>query len=265
MPDALSAYREQGWTVFDPEPAMADWANACAPVGQRLASDPKLNHWWRCAGTWFAGVNVLPNAPDGSVKDEGIPPLSGTAIAFIRDALGQPVDAFDAAQISVVTPGYPTRGDEETEAAHRYRTHRCAAHVDGLERIMPERRRKLSETHGFLLGIPLSDATVEQGAFVVWEGSHEIMRAAFKSRLHGIASEDWRSVDITDAYTDARKRVFDTCKAVEIAPGLGGAYVVHPLALHGVAPWRGPEGPPRAVAYFRPDTLGGDPQKWLDQ
>jgi len=265
MPDHLTDYRKRGWTVFEPEPAILDWATACAPVANSLARDPQLDHWWRCNRTWFAGVNVLPNAADGSVADQGIPPLSGSVITFIRDMLGHPVDAFDAAQISVVTHGYPAHGAEETEAAHRYRINRCAAHVDGLERIMPDRRRKLSETHAFLLGIPLSGATADQGAFVVWEGSHEIMRAAFKARLADTSPSRWRDVDITDAYTDARRQVFDTCKAVEIAPGLGSAYVMHPLALHGVAPWRGPDGPARAVAYFRPDTLGGDPRKWLEQ
>jgi hypothetical protein len=205
----------------------------------------------------------LPNDSQGAVAEHGIPPLSGAAVDFVR-GLSESI-TFDAAQISVVTHGYPAQGIEETEAAWRYRVKRCAAHVDGLERIMPERRRKLSETHGFLLGIPLSNATAEQGAFVVWDRSHTIMRDAFRARFKGIDQADWRSLDITDAYTDARKQVFETCTPIELAPGLGAAYVMHPLALHGVAPWRDSEASPRAVAYFRPDTLGGDPVKWLEQ
>ncbi len=264
MPDPLDEYRTRGWTVFPHDPAIETWAKACAPVAERLSHDPEHSHWWRCDGTWFAGVNVLPNDAGGGVAEEDVPALSGAAITFIEQSLGYSDVAYDAAQVSVVTSGYPRQGEEETEAAWRYRVKRCAAHVDGLERTMPERRRKLSETHGFLLGIPLGDASVEQGAFVIWEGSHEVMRAAFRKRFAGVAPLEWRSLDITEAYTEARAQVFETCTPVEIAPGLGSAYVMHPLALHGVAPWRGNEGPPRAVAYFRPDTFGGDPEKWLE-
>jgi len=202
---------------------------------------------------------------DGSVQSANIPPLTGPSIAFLKDTLGYGAFDFDAAQISIVTSGYPRQGEEETDAAFRYRVKRCAAHVDGLERIMPGRRRKLSETHGFLLGIPLGNSDIEQGAFVVWEGSHEIMRRAFQARFKGIPPSEWRTLDITDAYTEARRVVFDSCTPVELATGIGSAYVMHPLALHGVAPWRGSDSAPRAVAYFRPDTFGGDPQKWLDQ
>ena len=263
MPDALEEYRKRGWTVFASDPAIRSWAEACAPLAERISSDPNHAHWWRCDGTWFAGVNVLPNDARGGVDGE-IPPLSGSVISFIEQSLGFEDVAFDAAQISIVTPGYPALGEEDTEASWRFRIKRCAAHVDGLERSMPDRRRKLSETHGFLLGIPLSDANAEQGAFVVWEGSHELMRAAFRERFADTPPESWRSLDITQAYTAARKQVFERCTPVEIAPGLGAAYVMHPLALHGVAPWRGGDAPARAVAYFRPDTFGGDPEAWLN-
>jgi len=264
MSDLLGQYRKRGWVLFPVEPRMKAWAEACAPVAERLSRDPEYEHWWRCAGTWFAGVNVLPNDPSGGIDADGVPPLLGASIDFIEQALGYRSVSYDAAQISIVTSGYPAQAEEETDAAWRYRVKRSAAHVDGLERIMPERRRKLSETHGFLLGIPLGDATAEQGAFVIWEGSHEVMRSAFRKRFDGVPPSDWRELDITEAYTDARKRVFETCEVVEIAPGLGAAYVMHPLALHGVAPWRGADGPARAVAYFRPDTFGGDPVAWLN-
>ncbi len=263
MPDQLGEYRTRGWTEFASHPSTLAWATACAAFAARVAKDPAHDSWWRCARTWFVGVNILPNADDGSVGALAIPPLAGPATDFLSDQLGYQTLALDAAQISIVTSDYPGHGDEESAAAYRYRIARCAAHMDGLERILPGRRRRLSETHGFLLGIPLSDAGPEQGAFVVWEGSHEVMRAAFKERFAGVPADEWRGIDITDTYTDARQRVFDTCKATEIAPGLGCAYVMHPLALHGIAPWRGADGPPRAVAYFRPDTVEGDPAHWL--
>ncbi len=264
MPDHLREYHQRGWTGFGYDPVMQAWARACMPLARCLMHNPDHDHWWRCARTWFAGVNILPNAADGSVMASAVPALAGEAVSFIRQSLGYTDVSFDAAQISVVTHGYPKQGEEETDAAYRYRLNRFAAHVDGLERIMPGRRRRLSETHGFLLGIPLADATAEQGAFVVWEGSHEVMRAAFRECFSGIPPQNWRDQDITEVYTQARSRVFDSCDFVRIAPGLGHSYVMHPLTVHGVAPWQGPEAAPRAVAYFRPDTFEGDPQKWLD-
>ncbi len=225
-------------------------------------ADPALAHWYRCAGTWFAGVNVLPNDAGGAVVAHAVPPLAGVAVGFVREELGFAGFAWDAAQISVVYPGYPQHGEEDTGASFRYRRNRMAAHVDGLERSA-DRRRKLSETHSFLLGIPLGDTGDDEGAFVVWRGSHKVMRAAFEAVFEGIAPERWREVDVTDAYVAARKRCFEECQAVRIAPGLGAAYVMHPLALHGVAPWDEGEGF-RAVAYFRPDAFDGDPARWFD-
>lgn len=262
MSDAAHEYRERGFTVFGHDPDIERWARACAPLAEEAWRDPAHEQWLRCAGTWFAGVNALPNEADGSVAGRSVPPLSGEAVRFVRGDLGHGEFAWDAAQISIVWPGYPKQGAEESEAAWRYRVKRCAAHVDGLERS-PDRRRKLSETHGFVLGVPLGDSGAEEGAFVVWEGSHKIMRAVFTRAFRDVAPENWRDVDLTDFYVGARTRCFEVCKRIEIAPGLGHSYVTHPLALHGVAPWRAGDGPPRAVAYFRPDTFGGDPQKWL--
>ena len=262
MPDPLRQYREDGWTVFAHDPALAAWSAACAPVARAMLDDPELAGWYRCDGTWFAGVNALPNDATGAIPGQ-VPPLSGNAVAFARETLGFGPFAWDAGQISVVFPGYPRHGAEDTDASFRYRRHRYAAHVDGLERSMPERRRKLSETHSFLLGIPLTDAGAEEGAFVVWRGSHEIMRAAFTAVFEGHDPQDWFDIDVTEAYVAARKRCFETCEPVRIAPGIGRAYAVHPLALHGVAPWEAPTTAPRMIAYFRPDAFAGDPVRWL--
>lgn len=262
MPDPLRQYREDGWTVFPHDPVLADWATACSPVARAMLDDPALTQWYRCDGTWFAGVNALPNDAQGAIPGR-VPALSGEAVSFARETLGLGDFGWDAGQISVVFPGYPRHGAEDTDASFRYRLNRYAAHVDGLERTMPERRRRLSETHSFLLGIPLGDAGTEEGAFVVWRGSHEIMRAAFLALFEGHDAEDWFDIDVTDTYVAARKHCFETCEPVRIAPGPGRAYVVHPLALHGVAPWQSAKTNPRMIAYFRPDAFGGDPTKWL--
>jgi hypothetical protein len=98
---------------------------------------------------------------------------------------------------------------------------------------------------------------------VVWEGSHEIMRARLREALSHVAARDWGRADVTDAYKAARREVFATCPRIELVAAPGEAYVLHRLALHGVAPWRGAacdEG--RMVAYFRPEMPGGV-EAWL--
>ena len=263
MPDPLDAYRRDGWTVFPPDPALARWARACAPLAREMLGDPALARWYRCDRTWFAGVNALPNDACGAIPGR-VPPLAGAAVEFARGTLAPGPFAWDRGQVSIVFPGYPRHGAEDTAASHRYRRDRCAAHVDGLERTMPGRRRRLSETHSFLLGIPLGKASEEEGAFVVWRGSHEIVRDALSAALAPHDPARWFEIDVTEAYVAARRRCFEDCEPVRLAPGLGAAYLMHPLALHGVAPWEAEAGEPRTVVYFRPDTFGGDPARWLN-
>lgn len=244
---------------------MSAWSRAAAGPAQALTE--AVGAEFRCDGTWFPGVNVFPNDASGAIASEGAPPLAGSAIDFIADALGFADIAWDAAQISVCYPGYPRQGPEETDAAFRYRTNRDAAHVDGLLREPPSRRRRLGETHGFILGMPLAGVD-DPGAspLVVWEGSHEIMRDAFKAAFDGVAPAQWGEVDITETYQETRKRCFDVCPRVAVSAPVGGAYVLHRLSLHGVAPWTADAGaPPRTIAYFRPDGLpGADPSWWLE-
>jgi hypothetical protein len=263
---AARSFFERGWVAFDADPETAAWVEAARPLADEIARDPEARaDWLRCGGTWFAGVNVFPNGPDGAVPARGVPPLGGTAMRFVDEVLGLGGIALDRAQVSVCHPGYPQPWEGESEAAFRYRARRDAAHVDGLLREDSEagtRRRHLGETHGFILGIPLSESDPEAAPLVVWEGSHAAMRAAFRERFDGVPPERWGAEDITEAYTEARCRVFETCPRVPVTAPPGGAYLVHRLALHGVAPWTAPDGPPRAIAYFRPDPRPGEPPGW---
>ena len=97
-------------------------------------------------GTWFAGVNVLPNDPAGEAGNSG--PLIGSAIRFIREDLCLAEFAWDNAQVSVCYPGYPQPMAQESSSAFRYRRQSDAAHVDGLLPEGPRRRRHLREYHG---------------------------------------------------------------------------------------------------------------------
>jgi hypothetical protein len=230
-----------GWQRLGPHPAILAWAKAARHAAlDVLATSPEP---WRCDGTWFVGVDALPNGPDGAIN--GTP--------FPWDAVPLPPEPLHAAQLSVIRPGYPRPSPEETGAAFAYRRDRDAAHLDGLLPIGPEKRRMVKEPHGWILGLPLNDTTA--APLTVWEGSHEILRAALLAALTPHPPETWGEVDITEAYQSARRTVFATCRRVELPVRPGGVTLLHRLALHGVAAWKPedkapPEG--RMIAYLRP-------------
>ncbi|MEM8752922.1 MAG: hypothetical protein AAGF90_08105, partial [Pseudomonadota bacterium] len=113
------------------------------------------------------------------------------------------------------------------------------------------------------LGLPLNEAPAGAAPLVVWEGSHEVMRAALREAFGDAPPEAWPEIDVTDAYQAARRRCFETLRRVEVPARPGEAYLIHRLALHGVAPWAAEAGPGRrAVAYFRPDPFPDAPPGW---
>ena len=262
---------ERGWVTFEPDPGIAEWANAVRPLADEALENPSLRaRWLRSGGTWFVGVHALGNDASGAVAERGVPPISGRPVAFAHEALELGHFGWDRAQLSVCMPGYPQPDAEESEAAYRFRRKRDAAHVDGLLRD-GEGRRYLGEVHAFILGVPLARVAACESPFVVYEGSQELMREAFRRRLDGIDPARWPEEDLTDTYTAARREAFDTCRRIEIHVRPGEAYMVHRLALHGIAPWREPAGGSgpgarRMIAYFRPDPFPEEaPGWWLDR
>ena len=221
----------------------AAWATAAfAAAREALQAPGDMRH----GGTWRVGLDELPNAPDGSI---GGVPLAGAWTAHI-----DPPDHWHRAQLSVVYPGYPRQDPDESAANHRFRLTRDAAHVDGLIAIGPDKRRHLLEPHAFILGLPLTDATASP--LVVWPGSHHIMQAAFATALKGIPPARWGDVDLTETYTDARRRVFATCPRTELCARPGEATLLQRHLVHGVAPWGTGTAPPdgRIIGYFRPEV-----------
>lgn len=258
-----ASFFDKGWVRFPVDPVLVNWIEQTLPTARATVTDPENEQWHRCGGTWFAGVNVLPNDAFGAV--EGGPPIAGLAVDFIRDVLGFDGFAWDNAQISICYPGYPKPMEGEPETGFRFRLYRDAAHVDGLLPEGPQRRRFLREFHGFVLGFPMVDFSEDASPLVVWEGSHEIVRDTFVSVYAGHPEDDWRTIDVTETYHSLRRRIFDECKRVPVTARKGEAYLVHRLALHGVAPWTndataGPDG--RMITYFRPDI--GGPGDWLN-
>lgn len=265
MPDRPTAdtFFATSWCRIAYDRELACWADYALPAARKSVTDPQHGKWLRCAGTWFAGVNALPNDGDGALA--GGPPLQGAALDFIADTLQLSGFAWDRAQVSVIYPHYPRQMDEESDAAFGYRVQRDAAHVDGMIPEGPARRRHLRQHHAFLLGIPLLRASADAAPFVVWEGSHKIIRARLRAFFGAIPPSDWGDVDATAAYVDARAAVFDHCRRVEVCAQPGEAYVVHRLAVHGMARWgehASADSDGRMIAYFRPEMAR--PEEWLD-
>ncbi len=245
----------RGWARVPADAESLAWAEAALAEARPILAASEHAGWWRHGRTWFAGVGVLPNTEDGRVGGVEFPSGPARATAW--------AGPWDKGQISDTRPGNPGRDDDESDAAHRYRRVRDAAHVDGLLPVGPGRRRMAREYHAFILGIGLTEAEASAAPLVVWEGSHEIMRRAFARDLADVPVADWPDTDLTDTYHAARRTIFDTCARVPLSLAPGEVVVVHRLALHGVAPWApgaraAAEG--RAVAYFRPET---DRAAWL--
>ena len=255
----LDDFLTRGWVRFPADDRIAAWARHAAPAGAAAAGDPAHAQWMDCENTWYIGVDALPNDADGQLP--GGPPLEGAPLDFIARHLG-PVPPLHKAQLSVVYPGYPRPRAGESEAAFRYRAKRDAAHVDGVKMFTEGRRRRVEEPHAWVLGLPLNDAEPEAAPLVVWEGSHEVMRRAFAAAFDGLPPQDWPQADVTEAYTAARKEVFETCKRVTVHARPGEAYLMHRLVLHGVAPWAEAPAEGRMIAYFRP-CLTGVMAHWL--
>ncbi|WP_108815149.1 hypothetical protein [Loktanella sp. Alg231-35] len=239
---------QDGYVVFPHAPEVAAWAEAARIAGLTVL---QRGGDFRHGRTWFVGVDALPNAPDGSI---GGVPLAGPFMAHVT-APAQ----WHHAQLSVVFSGYPQQDEGESDAAHRYRRLRDAAHVDGLLPEGPDKRRHLREPHGFILGLPLDD--VAASPLVVWPGSHLVMQKAFAEVFAGVQPTDCGDLDITEAYQVARRAVFEMCPRVEVAAKPGQTILLDRHLVHGVAPWaEGAAGDMRMIAYFRPQV---DMAQWL--
>ncbi|MEL7097553.1 MAG: hypothetical protein AAGM84_01875 [Pseudomonadota bacterium] len=240
--------KQAGWARFDAEPATLDWAAAAVPAARAALGDPAFADMHQCEGTWFVGLDALPNDAAGRVG--GGPALSGTAMRAAKAFGGWP--DLHLAQVSVTFPGYPRPRAGETEGGFRYRLKRDAAHVDGVLGVGSPKRRFVSEPHRWILGIGLAGSDPRAAPLTVWEGSHTIMQHTFRRALEGVEAPE--NVDVTEAYVATRAQCFELCKRVPVPLQTGEAALLHPMTLHGVAPWEQGEGA-RMTAYFRPPAV----------
>ncbi|MEL6888725.1 MAG: hypothetical protein AAFO86_08445 [Pseudomonadota bacterium] len=231
---------DHGYAVLAPTEAGLRWAEAARRSAVRISAQPGVRAQnMRHGQTWFVGVDALPNAADGSV---GGVSLDWAWRSEVPDV------PLHRAQLSIIYPGYPGRDADESMPNHRYRRVRCAAHVDGLLPVGPDRRRFAKEWHAYILGLPLNAS--RHAPTVVWPGSHRVMQAALRD---AIGDREPRDVDVTDAYHVARNDVFQRCDPMPLHAEVGGAFLLHRFALHGTAPWKGPVAAGRMVAFLRPE------------
>lgn len=254
-------YRD-GYTVFDQDADLLAWVRHALPAARRTMQDESYSHWWRYDNSWFVGANSLPNDETGRLA--GGPPLAGSPINFVDTEIAPGRFDWDMAQISVCMPGYPRPSDEEPASAHRYRMIRDAAHIDGLRRVAPDRRRFLDEYHGFILGIPMAEFNQDASPFVVWQGSHQIAQSAFQQEFSDLSPDNWGERDVTDVCHIVRTQIFTECARIELHCRPGACFLVHRFALHGMAPWgqnavATDDG--RMICYFRPEI--SDRKRWL--
>lgn len=249
MSDLKAQFERDGYVVFAPDPRVSRWADAARIRADEAIADPQLRReWLRHGETWFVGVDALPNGPDGSVD--------GLALAGPWDQIVEWQGEWHPAQVSALWRGYPMQDADESDAAHRFRKNRDAAHLDGLRPDGPDKRRHLLDPHAFILGLPLSDPMASP--LVVWPGSHHQIMDMMRAE---VGAQHLPDVDVTDAYQAARKRVFETCERVELHTRPGQALLMHRALIHGIAPWVGEAEGPRVVAYFRPEFES--PNDWL--
>jgi hypothetical protein len=233
-----------GWKVIGPDLEILAWAVAALPMARMAIAGSK--EAWRSGGTWFVGLDALPNETSGDI---GGTPFPWAALPL------DPVP-LHAGQLSTIRAGYPFRERGESDAAFHFRRDRDAAHLDGLLAVGPARRRMMREPHTWILGLPLTDCGAGASPLVVWDGSAPIIHAALKRAYAGQAPDSWGDIDVTEAYQAARRQVFEQCRRIEVHVRPGEATLLHPMTIHGVAPW-GVTAPvkvadDRIIAYFRP-------------
>ena len=66
--DLLSDTWSSGWLKFPYDPVLAAWVEAAKIAADAAVANPEMQRkWLQCEGTWFVGVDALPNDASGAV------------------------------------------------------------------------------------------------------------------------------------------------------------------------------------------------------
>ena len=102
MPDLLKQFFDLGWCRLPYDAQLHQWINHALPYARQTLIDSDNAQWHRCGGTWFAGVNVLPNSATGQI-DSG-PKLENQTTTLITQNICKRDFGWDKGQISVCFP-----------------------------------------------------------------------------------------------------------------------------------------------------------------
>ena len=109
-------FGEKGYREFGYDEQVAKWAEFAKKKGNRILADPaQLQKWLQCEGTWFVGVDVLPNDSRGDFINTQFPNVFKSFMSKIN------LKPYHKAQLSVIFPGYPKPRIGDSEAAFEYR------------------------------------------------------------------------------------------------------------------------------------------------
>ncbi len=253
-------YCNKGYCRFARDERLVSWIDSISSAAEAILADPAHSHWWRCGGTWFAGVNILDNDAQGKYRDSL--PLQGAAFDFMQSHILPHIprcNILDRAQISVCTFGYPQKdSNDNDEIGYNFRKNRDAAHLDGL--LKENNLRFLREYHGYILGIGLNDVDEDSAPVVIYEKSHLYIKEWLSSHFKN-TNEPWDNIDLTESYKTIRHEILQSCKRICLPLKKGEALLLHRFSIHGTSPWLSSATIPRKLAFFRPITTNR--KKWL--
>ena len=235
---------------------VSHWAAAARPAAAAAARDPAKAHWLRCGGTWFVGVDALPNDAQGRVGER-------PAARRCRHGL-HPRRTWHfpcrctARRSRSATPAIRSPRREESEAAFSFRLKRDAAHVDGLLAEGPEQAPH-PEGAARLYPRPDADRAIRRRstAYRVGGLASASMRDMFeKAARRPCAGDLARHRPHRRLSGGAPRRSSPPAGGSRLPSAPGEAVLLHRHLLHGVAPWgevptASADG--RMIAYFRPE------------
>ena len=89
-----------GYIEFGYDEQIAKWAECAKKKSSGILADPAhLQKWLQCEGTWFVGVDVLPNNSSGDFTNAKLPHVFRSFMDKIN------LKPYHKAQLSVIFPG----------------------------------------------------------------------------------------------------------------------------------------------------------------
>lgn len=256
--NSFAHYQKFGWVKFCSDKRLLNWLDSLQKNCDIDSLYPRhdYHHLWRCDGTWFVGVDTIPNDHHGIVRQSL--PLDGSIIDFIKQHLWQRPQ-WHRGQLSVCFPEYPKKGDEDTLKSWQFRIKHHAAHCDGIHGIGKftndqKKSRFLKEHHRFILAIPLDNITQHNAPMMLWQESHRLIQKMLCDVFANMLTCEWQNYDITKIYQHCRRHILETITPIAMTANYGDAYLLHRHLLHGIKSWdrANHEAKIRRIIYFRP-------------